>query len=649
MRKYCCFFVLSFLYSTAIFAQQSLSPGGVKAPIVWYKTDSVAVPTFHSLIGGTDSVISLPQAPPNILLNFHPSLVFNGAMTLPIRLPDSSLTNATFFVAYQSKATNSEGVVWHLSKQNKTTIVFTTNRLADLETYQYMNYRDFFLANPKIGTYTQQKLKDTVFPAKQSWNIGFKPESPRLPVFSFNGIIPEIIAYDRVLSTQERIKVGSYLAIKYGITLSDPAAIYLNSADDVIWNGIAYPSYYHNIAGIARDDSSHLVQVKATSSNNPYILTIAAAKQLVNNTSLMWGDNDKPLTNADKTPGVPVLLKKRWLLFTHNNNQSLQTDVTLDTKKLDVPLPLHPVYWLVIDRSGKGDFSLPGTEFIRMASIDKEGKALFADIKWGLNTNSTELMSITAGQDLLADISITNPLCKDTDGGSVAVKVVGGLAPFQLTLAKSAGDVVFNESFNNNKTVPIKGLAPGKYKLTLTDAADSTYTDSFYINSTDGPHLLAVAENYTLPQSGPLTIQADSGVSAGLVYEWNGPNGFHSNIANVKITIPGLYSVKCSNGTCSYQQDVSVKSYPTGMLTDKNVTVYPNPSTGKFGVSIALDQPAPVKMAIYTTDGKMVGQPQNASGMANYYFSGTIPLTGAYFLEFTSGKYATSRKLIVIN
>lgn len=76
----------------------------------------------------------------------------------------------------------------------------------------------------------QHKQKDTLPAAAQWWNIGVKPVTPVLPVSTFRGLIPEIFAYGRVLSSRERLQVASYLALKYGITLTEPGATYLNSA-----------------------------------------------------------------------------------------------------------------------------------------------------------------------------------------------------------------------------------------------------------------------------------------------------------------------------------------------------------------------------------------------------------------------------------
>jgi len=107
--------------------------------------------------------------------------------------------------------------------------------------------------------------------------------------FRYSGDMAEIIIYNRALSTLERNKVETYLAIKYGITLgfndsnwctSCPAGTqltptgyagtsnnYIASNGNILWNGVANAGFGFNVFGIARDDQSDLLQLKSRSVN----------------------------------------------------------------------------------------------------------------------------------------------------------------------------------------------------------------------------------------------------------------------------------------------------------------------------------------------------------------------------------------------
>lgn len=151
--------------------------------------------------------------------------------------------------------------------------------------------------------------------------------------------IAEVITYSSRKSdadlTQERNRIQSYLAIKYGITLgvNGTSQDYVDSSGSVIWDQSANAGYNNNIAGIGRDDSSELNQKQSSSVNNATdgtgpiegILTIGLTdiyntnnENITTNASntfndkefLVWGDNGADLNlaasviNVDMSAGI---------------------------------------------------------------------------------------------------------------------------------------------------------------------------------------------------------------------------------------------------------------------------------------------------------------------------------------------------------
>ncbi|WP_142783421.1 LamG-like jellyroll fold domain-containing protein [Changchengzhania lutea] len=93
-----------------------------------------------------------------------------------------------------------------------------------------------------------------------------------------NGMITEVISYSSPNSTINQQKIHSYLGIKYGTTLQDPASAltdhrlndvdYIDSQGTVIWDTSAdFSTYNYDIAGIGRDDASVLNQKQSKSQN----------------------------------------------------------------------------------------------------------------------------------------------------------------------------------------------------------------------------------------------------------------------------------------------------------------------------------------------------------------------------------------------
>jgi hypothetical protein len=139
---------------------------------------------------------------------------------------------------------------------------------------------------------------------------------------AFHGDIQEVIFYSGNLSVLDQKKVESYLAIKYGITLSQTD--YLSSNGATIFSNSANAGYTTNIIGIGRDTASALHQKQSTSANGD-ILTIgnetidisnsANTHSLPNQLFLFAGSNDDDLLrNFYKAPDGRAILARQWKL-----------------------------------------------------------------------------------------------------------------------------------------------------------------------------------------------------------------------------------------------------------------------------------------------------------------------------------------------
>jgi hypothetical protein len=109
----------------------------------------------------------------------------------------------------------------------------------------------------------------------------------------FLGDIAEVIIYTTALSAAERQKINAYLALKYGITLTQSTPQdYLASDGAVVWSATTNATYKSDIAGIGRDDATGLSQVKSKSANSGTLVTIDNGGAFSANKSfLIWGNN----------------------------------------------------------------------------------------------------------------------------------------------------------------------------------------------------------------------------------------------------------------------------------------------------------------------------------------------------------------------
>ncbi|MGV9011297.1 MAG: T9SS type A sorting domain-containing protein [Flavobacteriales bacterium] len=106
------------------------------------------------------------------------------------------------------------------------------------------------------------------------------------------GYIAEVAIYDRKLSSAERKRVNSYLALKYGRTLNfaGSGGEYVRSNGTAIFSDAG--GHWKSVIGIGRDDNSALVQFQShepSDSVRIYLGTLAASNAA--NTSTFSGNN----------------------------------------------------------------------------------------------------------------------------------------------------------------------------------------------------------------------------------------------------------------------------------------------------------------------------------------------------------------------
>ncbi|MGC4022672.1 MAG: T9SS type A sorting domain-containing protein [Cyclobacteriaceae bacterium] len=148
------------------------------------------------------------------------------------------------------------------------------------------------------------------------------------------GGIPEFILYTRNLSTTERTRVSSYLALKYGITLSQSVAKdYLSSSGSVIFpSSSSYSSYSSDVAGIGRDDISLLSQINSQSVNSGSMVNISVSSIPSDLTFLIWGSNNGSVTtpnSSDVASPVLVRLSRVWRVANTNGMGAVTVSIDL--------------------------------------------------------------------------------------------------------------------------------------------------------------------------------------------------------------------------------------------------------------------------------------------------------------------------------
>ena len=175
--------------------------------------------------------------------------------------------------------------------------------------------------------------------------------------FGLNGDIAEVIFFNRTLTSTERNRIGTYLAIKYGVTLDQTSLTnYVASNGTVVYPATtSHSSYNIDIAGIGQDPVSSLVQTNSQSINALSLVNMQSPSNLNDFEYLIWGSDGGTLTTPELVDvGAPVIrrLSRVWRVAETNG------DVGAVTVSFDLtPVPgakIQSDLRLLIDRNGNG-------------------------------------------------------------------------------------------------------------------------------------------------------------------------------------------------------------------------------------------------------------------------------------------------------
>lgn len=206
-----------------------------------------------------------------------------------------------------------------------------------------------------------------------------------------NGDLAELVAYNANLSTADRNKVESYLAIKYGITLNQVVATdYFSSAGAIVYPATtSHDNYDNDIAGIARDDLSGLNHPTSRSQNGFSLLTISNPSSLDDGDYFVWGHDSPTIWNSNNTPaGYANRLTRVWRAAETGEVGTVSISFDLSALGIDTSDPNK--FALLID--GDGNFS--------DATAHTTGRSIVGDIVsfTGANINNNEYFTLATDQ-----------------------------------------------------------------------------------------------------------------------------------------------------------------------------------------------------------------------------------------------------------
>ncbi|MBP9070718.1 MAG: DUF11 domain-containing protein [Caldilineaceae bacterium] len=307
------------------------APGGIAASLqLWLKadagtsttTDGANVTTWtDQSANGYVLTSGNPDFTQNTAFNFHPAIDFNAEEILvpaPIGQIADGTNEFSFFTVFNTTNAARSGIFGPSNTDNAFELLVDYIGAMRL---MRSNIADVLLSNksmsngvPRISTamragntfsfYAEGGLDVTATNAVSFPNssgnggrkLGVTRRNSSGSVDYFYGQIAEFIIYNNDLSASERQQIESYLALKYGITLTSTVD-YLDSAGGILWDKSVNAAYYNDVAGIGIDAGSALTQTTSRSVNADGMVTITGTVASISSGEfLLWGNDDGAAT-----------------------------------------------------------------------------------------------------------------------------------------------------------------------------------------------------------------------------------------------------------------------------------------------------------------------------------------------------------------
>ena len=477
----------------------------VQHPAAWLRADSAVLGALSwndvsgNGLNAKPTAGSLPAAFSRMNFNKCFEVGETETFTLPLGINDSRQSDV--IVVYETYDTANENALWQVQLDTAKRIGQTTRRILN--------------DNGQITYDTANRLKPVVNYLAQSWRT---PEvcAPTLTLCTADslplyGRIAEAIYFDHRISDTAVIQWISYLAVKYGVTLAQTD--YLDSRRNVIWNYTDYPAYSTSIAGVGRDDSVGLYQKQTYYADGHMVIGMVE----VNNYSPLQTENneDNPTFIADGdfiVFGMDGILPAVFEIYTQSgetyevvgrsmaqvtgNAHTYNTFVLLDTAAVETchGASLQCAPFLLIDRSGTGEYPAGETEQVQATGLDSLGHYVYNNIHWDTDQSGRDFFCFAVEMPDTMGTPKALAVNGDEDNGTTQ----GNLAnndrrdvPWRVsTTTRDDGTILKNSSPTSPKYRLLPNPNQGRFvvEAEYPDAQDVTVT----VYDSDGRLLLAM-------------------------------------------------------------------------------------------------------------------------------------------------------------
>lgn len=323
---------------------------------------------------------------------------------------------------------------------------YDSDNNANVNFYHWNNYR----LKRKYKSYGSEG--ETRFYIGKEFN--FETEQSQEIQEYFIGRFPEFLSFPYELTDNEKNRVESYLALKYGITLT-PNASYLNSKNVVFWDRSNNNLFPNNIFGIGRDDISGLNQLQSESVHKEKFLITSVEEFLPTNMEkqqhtiipndhfIVFGDSNGFESFATTNSEGVKMLHKKWLTQNtgvHAYKLSMHLWLNLEGVLQQSLIAGGAKLWMLHDKNVSNDeisdFDNNYVNYYEAANPSDFNEGVFKDVHFDTDNNVYDQFTFGIGPDMIVQVQYKAVKCGEKEIPT-NILITGGKAPYLIFISEN--------------------------------------------------------------------------------------------------------------------------------------------------------------------------------------------------------------------
>lgn len=457
----------------------------------------------------------------------------------------------------------------------------------------------------------------------------------------------EVIYYPRLLTPKERVKVETYLSLKYGLSLLG-GSDYINSSGEKIWDTKLNGTFASRVTGIGRDDAFGLYQKQSGNAEKDGLYLGLGIVDTTNalNTSILadksfmlWGDNGGKLKMVtDKENANLRIMERQWLINLSGNLQEPKTQLVVNKKEMGISHGENDFLWLCIGDKRSSQFDYTNSHYYRQSSED-DNHIYFNDIKWDQDRDGIAAFTFVTGPDFIVQSNAS--LDCESQSGKIRLVLNGGTPPYQIGLTSVAAN---HNITTADSEYEFSGLGSSEYTITVRDSKNKVQSSSVVVDPFSDLGL-SLDREWILDGEEVMVTPSINGKTENIVFEWSKGGNVLGGSKEFRAYSPGDYTLKITNASgCSKEIPFKVLSGDT----TSGWIVYPNPTrmSEPFSIRFNLKEESDVHISINSIEGKQFIN-RHLGRIREFTQTESISTAGVYMVTVTIGEISTTVKLII--